>query len=166
MKAIYIVLITTLFLTLSCTQEKKTTKIFLIRHAETIHDGSKNPELSKGGEKRAKKWASVLKSEKVDFIYSTDYKRTQATAKAISESQDNLNVISYSPSNLDIVNLYSKHQGETLVIVGHSNTTPKLVNRLIGKEKYDEIKHRNHSNLYVLTRNSRGETSSTLLHIE
>jgi len=55
--------------------------------------------------------------------------------------------------------------GKTVLIVGHSNTIPGLVNKIIKKDKYDQIKDYNNSNLYIICR-QKGVTYDTLLVID
>jgi len=43
----------------------------------------------------------------------------------------------------------TKHK--TVLVVGHSNSTPLFVNKIIEKEKYATINDTNNSNLYIVT---------------
>ena len=52
-----------------------------------------------------------------------------------------------------------KTKGKTVLIVGHSNTTPKFTNGLLGEEKYEDIADDNNANLYVVTISKNGKTS-------
>ena len=82
-------------------QEKEVTKIFLIRHTKTVDDGSRDPFLSDKGIEKAKKWAIILQKEKIEKVYSTDLKRTQALARIIADSQGIERIISYK-RDLDV----------------------------------------------------------------
>ena len=63
------------------------------------------------------------------------------------------------------MHLAKTNQGKNVLIVGHSNTTPNLVNELLGKEKYPQIEDNNNGNLYVVTI-INGISTCTLLHID
>jgi len=55
--------------------------------------------------------------------------------------------------------------GKTVLVVGHSNTTPQFVNKIIGKEEYIDIDDLNNSNLYIVTI-INGVKTAILLKIE
>ncbi|MEN8125367.1 MAG: phosphoglycerate mutase family protein [Bacteroidota bacterium] len=145
-------------------QENEVTKIFLLRHTETIDDGTRDPKLSEKGIERAKKWAAVLRSEKIDKVYSTDLKRTQALARIIANSQGIEKINSYK-RDLDVKVFLSEVKSKTVVVSGHSNTTPFFVNKLIGEEKYQQIEDADYSNLFMVTCFSKERVSVILLKI-
>jgi len=51
------------------------------------------------------------------------------------------------------------------LVVGHSNTTPALANKILGREEYPQIDDLTNGNLYILKVSSQGVTSQ-LLSIE
>ncbi len=143
-----------LFLLLSlsqCQQHLKTTTYYLIRHAEKdLSDPSnRNPHLTKEGKARAERWATYFKDIPLDAIYSTDYERTQQTVAPIAYDKE-LAVLSYDPKNMDTKGFMEDTEGKTVLIVGHSNSTPTLVNSLIEEERYEQIDESIHENLYVV----------------
>lgn len=156
MKKLLIILLTTIFTFPSCAEkpEKKEdiTTYYLIRHAEKDRSDSanRNPNLTEVGLERAVNWAEHFKTVKFDMVYSTDYNRTKQTAMptAIANS---LELQFYNPSDMKIEEFMEKTKGKTVLIVGHSNTTPKFTNQLLGEDKYEDIDDNNNSNLYVVT---------------
>ncbi len=84
------------------------------------------------------------------MVFSTDYTRTRNTAKPIAESQ-NLEIVLYDPGNLNNPDFQEKSKGKTCVIVGHSNTTPDFVNKIIGNKKYSSIDEKVYGKLFVIT---------------
>ena len=42
-------------------------------------------------------------------------------------------------------------QGKTVLVVGHSNTTPQFVNKIIGEEKYPNMDDTDNGSLYIVT---------------
>lgn len=128
------------------------TTYYLIRHAEKERNNplNKDPELTEKGKHRAEKWDSFFQKVALDQIYSTDYLRTKQTVKNIAESK-NMAIQSYSPKVLYSDDFKRKTAGKTVLIVGHSNTTPKLVNLIIGEEKYPDMEDNDNSSLYVVT---------------
>ena len=59
--------------------------------------------------------------------------------------------MSYEPYDIDPVEFIEKHKGQNVLIVGHSNTTPMLVNRFIGQERYEQLADTVNGNLYIVT---------------
>ena len=53
-------------------------------------------------------------------------------------------------------------QGKTVLVVGHSNTTPAFVNTVLKERKYPDIDDNNNGNLYVVT--IVGETITVQLY--
>lgn len=142
------------------------TTIYLIRHAEKDRsEGVGNdPELTDAGQARAQGWARVFREEPLDAVYSTNYKRTEQTAMPTAQFYG-LEVIGYEPYNIEPVEFIEKHKGQTVLIVGHSNTTPMLVNRFIGDERFEQVADTVNGNLYIVTH--QGETvKARVLSIE
>jgi len=147
-------------------EDVQTTKVFLIRHAPTVDDGTRDRSLSAAGEAQAARWAAVFASEAIDMIYSTDYKRTQATAQAIAASQGDLAITSYDANALDIEQLMSEIDGKIVVIVGHSNTTPLVANGFLGEEKYAQFGHDEYGTVIVVQYSGKAPASAAMLHID
>ncbi|MBA6155103.1 histidine phosphatase family protein [Tenacibaculum sp. S7007] len=163
----YFKLFILLFLVSSCTQkETETTTYYLIRHAEKDRTDktNKNPDLNNKGLERAKKWSEILKNVEFDMIYSTNYNRTQQTAKPTADS-NNLEVLSYNPNDMYNLKFQKETIGKTVLIVGHSNTTPFFVNKILEKEKHQQIDDRNNANLYIVNVQN-GIKTDILLKIE
>jgi broad specificity phosphatase PhoE len=116
------------------------------------------------GLQRAEKWANTLKHIPFDEIYSTNYNRTIETVQTIAKQRQK-EIKIYDPDNFDLTNFLTMTTGKTVLIVGHSNTIPGLVNKIIEKDKYDQIKDYNNSNLYIIY-SKRGKISDALLVIE
>ncbi len=155
----FLLLSVVVILIFSCKTEKKvesttnqeTTVYYLIRHAEKDRSTTgQDPSLTEIGLERAANWAKIFSSIKLDQIYSTDYKRTQQTASPTA-SEKNLEIQSYDPDNLYNEGFKTKTKGKTVLIVGHSNTTPSLVNILLGEQKYDQINDRDNGKLFIVT---------------
>lgn len=147
-------------------EEQKTSTYYLIRHAEKDRSNpdDKDSHLNELGLQRALKWASTLKHVNFDAVYSTNYNRTKETAQPSAELHQK-EITIYNPNNIDINNFLKITNGKTVLVVGHSNTIPALVNKLIGQEKYDQINDLNNSNLYIICR-QKVVTYDTLLVID
>ena len=106
--------------------------IYLVRHAEKQSD-VKNPSLIPCGKARAKLLANFLSKTNIKNIYSTSYQRTMQTAQPFA-SQENIVIKNYSPKHLQQFALQLKQKKESSLVVGHSNTTPQLVEFLTNEE--------------------------------
>jgi broad specificity phosphatase PhoE len=130
---------------------REITTVFLVRHAEKLKSKDKDPELNELGQKRAQLLSTMLSNSEIDVIYSTDYKRTRNTAAPLAELIDK-KVQIYNPGDKEFINnLLIEHKGKKILITGHSNTTPALVNQLIGEAKYDQLDENEYSKLFMVT---------------
>lgn len=147
-------------------QEKEVTTYYLIRHAEKDRSvaGERDPELNVDGKQRAQKWVEVLKEVKFDAIYSTDYKRTMQTAKPLAEN-NKLVILSYDPRNLYSEEFKKATTGKTVMIVGHSNTTPHFVNAILAEKKYQDIDDSENGALFIVQVQPDDAAHSLVLYI-
>ncbi|MFK5959058.1 MAG: phosphoglycerate mutase family protein [Lutibacter sp.] len=147
-------------------QESEITTYYFIRHAEKVRTDSTNtnPNLAEKGLSRAKNWATVFKNVNLNLVYSTNYNRTLQTASPTAKSK-NLEIQFYNPKDLFSEDFKLKTTGKTVLVVGHSDTTPLFVNKILGEEKYSAIDDSNNSSLYIVTILNT-EISDILLKIE
>lgn len=110
------------------------------------------PALTEAGTVRAQRLAFMLERVDLDAVYSTQTKRTWSTAEPTAESHQ-LNVIPYDAQLLR--NFSSKlrllHKGKTVLVVGHSNTTPALANLLARTDEFPRFSELDYTNFYVVT---------------
>ena len=122
--------------------------VFLVRHAEKVDD-SKNPDLSTAGNARAAILAETLNDAKIKYVHSTDYTRTMKTASPIA-AKCGVKIAQYDAGNLPAFVKKLKRSGGRHLVVGHSNTTPKLV-ELLGGEPGPKIDEKEYDRLYIVT---------------
>jgi broad specificity phosphatase PhoE len=148
-KFLLIIFVFTLFI--ACTSDKTTT-YYLIRHAEKdrTNTTNKNPNLNSDGVIRGEKWAKNFENIKLDAVYSTDYNRTQQTAAPTAKSKG-LIVQSYNPSKMYDSIFKKNTKGKTILVVGHSNTTPVFANAILGQKKYKNMADNDNASLYIVT---------------
>ncbi len=137
---------------------QETTTIYLIRHAEKA-DNSENPELSKAGLERAKKWGAYFEDKNISIYYSSPYKRTISTAAHSSAymtslpepgSSHEMRFITYDVKDFSLKKTAEDNKGKNMVVVGHSNTIPEYINTLLGKKFYTNIPEDSYNNLYII----------------
>lgn len=144
--------------------EEDLTTIVLVRHAEKLDDSS-DPDLSEAGYKRAANLAEMFKDVDFDAVYSTNYIRTLETAKPVAEAND-LSITEYDPRNPEgeTKKWIENHSGETILISGHSNTTPTFANAVLDEEHFEEkFDESDYGNLLIITISEEGERK--LLHL-
>lgn len=140
------------------------TTYYLIRHAEKVRTDptDRNPHLTKAGKERAENWQKILVEVPFDMVLSTPYNRTIETAQPIATAK-NLPITRYNPQTLFDAQFREQTKGKIVLVVGHSNTTPALANKILGKVKYPQIKDDTNGNLYILQITPNGVTSQLLL---
>jgi len=130
---------------------QETTTFILVRHAEKMDDGTKDPALSEKGQARANSLAEHLRETEITAIYSTSYRRTLDTVEKIAQEKG-LAITEHDPFQADALNaIMGKHRGGIVLISGHSNTTPHLANRLLGEEKFQQLDESEYENIYIIT---------------
>ena len=134
--------------------------VYLVRHAEKLLVED-DPGLTEWGHKRAETLADILSSVDVTHIHSSDYIRTRDTAAPLAERLG-LDVQLYDPSDLPALADKLKSMGGVHLVVGHSNTTPPLVD-LLGGDGGEPINEASeYDRLYVVTRKD-GKLTSQLI---
>lgn len=101
--------------------------VYAVRHAEKGGEG-RDPELSLAGKARATELARVLGDVPLDGVYSTSTIRTRATAGPIAKAKA-LEVQEYRPGE-ELIERLQAGEARTVLVVGHSNTTPDLLRGL------------------------------------
>ena len=140
------------------------TQIYILRHTEKADD-SADSVLSQAGIERAKYWKKVLQHTEFDQVYTTDFKRNIQTAELIAESSS-VKPELYHPMSFEVLKFLKLIEGKKVLIIGHSNTIPDMVNRLIGETRFPPMSHDNYNIMYVVTITPDGTASTVKLHIE
>jgi broad specificity phosphatase PhoE len=109
------------------------TVVLVVRHAEKAASPADDPPLSEAGFERAKALAHVLANAGVKAIFVTQYQRTQQTVAPIAEAL-NIAVTQVDAAAADLLaaRIRAEHQGQVVLIAGHSNTVPQIIAALGG----------------------------------
>ena len=125
-----------------------TVTVVMVRHAETVQ-AADDPGLSGEGNERARELARMLEFTGIDAIYTSEFQRTRQTAAPVAA------LIGVEPVALPAADLRKlvqaltrEHRGETVLVVGHSNTLPRLADAL--GEPIADIAETDYGNIYVL----------------
>ncbi len=107
--------------------------VFLVRHAEKATEPASDPPLSAAGMQRADTLAHLLANAKPVAIYTSQYQRTQLTAKPLADAVGI--AITVVPIDKAAATEYPQQLRERIcaqppdsnaVIIGHSNTIPAI----------------------------------------
>lgn len=121
--------------------------IYLVRHAEK--QKGDNPGLTDAGHERAQALKNKLQDEGVQYVHSSNYRRTLETAQPLAEAIG-VDVRLYDPRDLEsFADDLSAVPGVHLV-VGHSNTTPQLAKILAGADT-DYMPETEYNRFYTVT---------------
>jgi 2,3-bisphosphoglycerate-dependent phosphoglycerate mutase len=129
-----------------------TTTVILVRHAEKVTEGSPaDPALTDAGRSRAAELVHVLRDAGIDAIYTTPFVRTRTTAAPLAETLKLQAVETKAGAEEMVARIRREHAGETVLVVGHSNSTPALA-RAFGIEAVPDIADAwEFDNLFVIT---------------
>ncbi|CAN5383483.1 hypothetical protein BH20VER3_BH20VER3_21220 [soil metagenome] len=125
--------------------------IFLVRHAERAAKSGRVPSdtgLSAEGKARAQALAQVLKEAKITTIYTSEYKRTKDTAAPLAESSGVRSEVIPADDLRSLLAKLKASRGNVLVI-GHSNTLPQIINAL-GVKSRVTVAESDYDNLFLV----------------
>ncbi|MFD1258969.1 histidine phosphatase family protein [Mucilaginibacter terrae] len=143
----------------------QSTTIYLVRHAEklTVNPAERDPNLSDKGFQRAADLAKVLQKKKINTIYSTNYKRTLATAMPLATYLQLAPVI-YNvkdPSTIAI-KASQDNKGKTALIVGHSNTLIPVIKALNCSVPFEGLTDDDYDMLFKVVIDENGKANLTV----
>ncbi len=128
--------------------------VILVRHAETEFpadaEDPRDPFLHEVGLAQASRLAERLGSDGLDHVFSTRYRRTWSTARPTAHAAG-LEVEEYDPRDLEGFAAQLKTMTGRILVVGHSNTTPMLVQALGGEPGAPIDERREFNRIYTLT---------------
>jgi broad specificity phosphatase PhoE len=120
------------------------TVVIVVRHAEKAAVEGSDPPLSEAGRKRAERLAEIGEQAGVQAVYTTQFKRTRETAQPLAAR------LGLTPQTVELGReniaahpaalareITTKHKGKTVLVVGHSNTAPRVAAALSGRSLPD-----------------------------
>lgn len=126
------------------------TAILLVRHADRLDDTWDSP-LSEEGESRAQTLVHVAIEAGVTAIYASEYTRTHQTVQPLATYLD-LPVNHVNADDVEglVEQILSQHAGEVVIIAGHSDTVPQIIERF-GGSPLPPISRNEYDKLFVIT---------------
>lgn len=140
--------------------------VVLVRHAELQGAAMAEPKhlpLSEAGEARAKRLATMLKDSDIGAIYVTDFVRTNKTGEPLArELKKELIALPKGDPQQLVDRLRRNHGGQTVLLVGHSDTLPGLL-KAFGLPEEIQIAPEDYSNVFVVV--PKTQAAPTLLRM-
>jgi broad specificity phosphatase PhoE len=108
--------------------------VIVVRHAEKVSDSDER--LSEAGRARATRLAALLRDAGVTAIYATDTERAKETARPLADAAKlpvqvyDLGAGKEMSARPFIARLRQQNAGDVVLVVGHSNTVPALLEAL------------------------------------
>jgi broad specificity phosphatase PhoE len=134
-------------------------EVILVRHAELQSAAMAAPKfvhLSEDGKARAGRLASLLRDSGVAAIYVTDFERTQETAAPLAhELARPVTIVPKGDPRELVQRLRMAHAGQTVLIVGHTDTLPGLI-KALGHPAEIRIDAQDYGNVFIVTPRAQG----------
>lgn len=149
-------------------ESQATTTIIFVRHADKAASPVDNPGLSAAGQRRAAELSRQLVDADVvagvDAVYSTRYKRSQETARAVADALD-LPINTYDVADTEEIleTILKRHKGKIILVVAHGNTVPVLIANLGASKKVPPIAEAEYDNIYIISIPWFGKTKTIRL---
>lgn len=146
----------------------KVTTVFLVRHAERAPAPPQDPPLLEAGTVRAQELARVLEKAGIKAIYTSQFLRTKLTAEPLAKQLGiaittvQLKMSAANPREVseesfrELADKVYESRGDSVLIVGHSNTVPEVI-RALGGDMVPTIDEKEYDNLFVVTVYARGK---------
>ena len=140
--------------------ETPSTTVVVVRHAEKEdRPDDPDPPLSAVGIERATLLARMFGDTPIAAAYASEYERTQATVRPLA-AHHGIDVTVHPAADFaglaDVIRV--RHAGATVVVAGHSNTVPAIIEAL-GGGPVEPIDESVYDNLYVVTLGPAGPRS-------
>ena len=152
MKNLFIILAFLFFWQQNICAQKTT--IWVVRHAEKEMSDpkEKDPDLSPEGKQRAEALAKYLKGEKLDSIFSTNYKRTKLTGYPTAD-KIGLPIKTYDAAGQNVFaeGLIKNAKGKKMLIIGHSNTVQEILVAFGAKKPVKDLTDDDYDYVFILT---------------
>lgn len=139
---------------------KGMSRYILVRHCEK-GSGETDPPLTAKGEERANALVRVLEEQKVDAIYATPYKRTQATVQPLAEAHRvKVSIVEGTNDAAFAKQLLQTHKGQNVVIASHINVIPDLV-KFLGIHEKVALDEAAYGDMFIVDVDAKGRSTLT-----
>jgi broad specificity phosphatase PhoE len=136
------------------TAQSGPTVVIVVRHAEKAATPANDPPLTDAGRARADALAAALAAANVQAVISTPLARTRETARPTAEARAlAIELVPLTGTIAEhaaaVAAAVRAHAGQTVLVVGHSNTVAPIIAAL-GGPKMADLCDTQYSNLFTL----------------
>ena len=127
--------------------------VVLVRHAEKAATPADDPPLTTAGEARARDLWAAMRDAGVSAVITTQFARTRGTGQPTASALGlSLTIVPATGQThvQDVVSEIRKHPGKTVLVVGHSNTVPAIVEAL-GAKRPSAICDATYDDMFIVT---------------
>lgn len=140
------------------------TEIFVVRHAERVSTTDRDSPLSETGHARARALADALADAGVDAVLTSQYLRTRQTAAPLAERlglTPAIEPVESADASSEALarRVLSENRGETVLVVGHSNTVHRIV-RALGGAEHPELTEDEYGDIFLVIVRPGGEVAT------
>ena len=130
------------------------TVAIIVRHAEKGATPANDPPLTEAGEARARALAAALVHANVQAVITTQLVRTRETGRPVAEARGlTMETVPVGGAVAEhakaVADAVRRHAGQTVLVVGHSNTVTQIIAAL-GGPKLPDLCDSQYSNLYTV----------------
>jgi broad specificity phosphatase PhoE len=134
----------------------RSTTIVVVRHAEKVMDGSPDPALTEEGQARAALLARMFGDRRlknhIDAIYVSPALRNRLTAAQLAARLGVAPVIVSEDDPRALARrVLREHHGDRILVVGHADTMPSLIEALSGAKDIPPIGAAEYGTMYVIS---------------
>ncbi|HEX8192318.1 MAG TPA: histidine phosphatase family protein [Allosphingosinicella sp.] len=133
--------------------------IFVMRHLHKAADAP-DPGLTPQGQACARQLARFLARQEIGAIYASTTRRAQETAAPLAAAR-RLAVKTYAPADTAGVAARAQDEAGSVLIVGHSNTVPEIVQG-VGGTRPGPIDESRYADIWRVTRGGGGTLAMTV----
>ena len=139
------------------------TVVYIVRHAEKA-DASPDTPLSTAGMARAEALADKLINEPISRIYATTLQRTQQTVALLAKAKG-VAIVPLDPNDTDelVRRIKTDDPGQVIVVAGHSNTIPGIIQALNGTV-IEPIEEHQFDRIYKVVLSASGTSRVEVMH--
>lgn len=145
--AILTVLAATILAGCATTPPTPAPAFYVVRHLNTP-EGQRDPDLLPEGQRMAALLPARLAAHPPRAIFVSDYRRTRQTAAAVA-ARWGLTPVVYDPADTPGLVARVRAAAGPVLIVGHSNTVPDIVEQL-GGTRPDPLSHPDFGDLWII----------------
>ena len=142
--------------------------IFIVRHAEKADEPRQDPPLSEKGIRRAAELTRLLSASEIKAVYTSQFQRTKLTGEPVAKQSGATTttfVLKSDPANPRRISdestnesaaKFLQHTGQSVLVVGHTNSIPDLI-KALGGGSIGTIDEKTYDDLFIVTVYAKGQ---------